>query len=185
MHATAMPQTAILCLETCFSIHSLHKLSSAQPLFWVRRTSESQVTVEGKLLSEVDSSYPGSIVWWDNQYKFGKKQGGLNPNDTMYDLVDIPVVKACSKFAGGALFLAISAGDESKGAHIKFWAAPKYEDLYDKGGACPPRPTPAPTAAPTPVSQSGALQQMLHKHTCLLDTPIPCSLFMHECKCYK
>ena len=118
------------------------------------------MTVEGKLLSQVDSSMPGSIVWFDNQYKFGKKQSGLNPNDTLYNLSDIPVLKACSTIAGGALFLAVNAGEHTN-AHVKFWVATAKEDLFDKGGSCPPRPTPAPTtpaptpaptAAPTPVS---------------------------------
>ena len=106
--------------------------------------------MEGKLLSQVDSSLPGSLVWFDSQYKFGKKQGGLNPNDTLYDLSELPVFKACSHAAGGALFLTINAGDHTN-AHIKFWAAATKEDLFDKGGSCPASPTPAPTAAPTPV----------------------------------
>ncbi len=52
-----------------------------------------QTIVEGKLLSDVDANYPGSIVWWENKYKFGNKQGGVTPKDQVYELHDIPVLK--------------------------------------------------------------------------------------------
>ncbi len=90
-------------------------------------------------------NYPGSIVWFDHQYKLGKKQGGLQPADDLYDIKQLPIVKACSAYAGGALFLTYNAEDYT-GSKLHFWASPTLEGLYDKGGNCPPRPTP-----PAPV----------------------------------
>ena len=57
--------------------------------------------------------------------------------------------QACSHYAGGALVLTYNA-EGLTNTKLHFYASPKYEDLYDKGGACPPKPTPPPTQPPTP-----------------------------------
>ncbi len=107
-----------------------------------------QALVEGKLLSDKYAELPGSIVWWNNQYKLGKKQSGASPLDTTYALQNLPVVKACSHYAGGALFLTYNA-EGMNNSHLQFWASPTLEGLQGKGGNCPPVPT---TPAPQNVS---------------------------------
>jgi hypothetical protein len=107
--------------------------------------------VEGQLLSDVYSNYPGSIVPHEGGYQLGKKQGGLSPANTHYNLLDIPVVKACSHYAGGALFLTYNAEGKTASS-LKFYVAPTMEGLYDKGGNCPRSPT-----TPAPVEVRPAL----------------------------
>jgi hypothetical protein len=117
--------------------------------------------VEGQLLSDVNANYPGSIVPHEGGYQLGKKQGGLSPVDKHYNLADIPVVKACSHYAGGALFLTYNAEGKTESS-LKFYASPTLEGLEDKGGNCPHAAT-----TPTPVN----VRPML----------LPCFLCMYVC----
>ena len=106
------------------------------------RTAADITTVEGKLLSDVyPDVYPGSIVWWQNNYKLGKEQGGLEPANPTYTLQQLPIIKACSHYAGGAMFLTYNAEGKTD-THLQFWASQHLDDLQGKGGNCPPVPTP-------------------------------------------
>ena len=109
-------------------------------------------TVEGQLLSDAypGGYYPGSLAWDNGMLKLGTRQSGAGPWYSTVFMINLNVIKACSKYAGGGLVLAFNAQDMT-GSKITFWASagPKDvipADLYSHGGNCPFTTTPAPAS---------------------------------------
>ena len=87
---------------------------------------------------------PGSIVSYsENKYKISSFETGLHPDDKVYSLEELPVVKACSRYMGLAspgmatgMVLVFNAEDHIN-SQLQFVASPTLEGLQGYGGNCP------------------------------------------------
>ena len=110
----------------------------------IRRTSATLNSIEGKLLS-AKYNLPGTITFVDfdadnkGTYKFGTAEGGMQTSNVVKKFSELPRIKACSRFRGGALVLQFNAEGVRTGSEealLQFHASTNEADL-DLPGFCP------------------------------------------------
>jgi hypothetical protein len=107
---------------------------------YIRRTSATQNSVNGALLSD-KYALPGTITFvginanQEGTYKFGTAEAGGQTSDVVRNFSELPHIKACSKFAGGALVLQFNA--EGRADSLLRFKASTNEDDLSLPGFCP------------------------------------------------
>ncbi len=119
----------------------------------VRRTSATQNSIDGVLLSAKYSRFPGTITFVGtnaekkSMYKFGTAEAGQQLSPVVHTA--LPYIKACSKLAGGALVLQFNAEGRTDSL-IDFRASTLESDMtapgfcFDLTGVNPAFPFPSP-----------------------------------------
>jgi hypothetical protein len=105
------------------------------------------VTVTHTRYPSADLNPPGTIVWkgfnanMEAQYQFGRAEGGMQLSPEIHTVTlnnPLPIIKACSQFAGGALVLQFN-GDGMTGSLIDFFVSTNPQEVQPNNGMCPGR----------------------------------------------